>query len=165
MEWLGDIPTWITALAVVFAIAQYRADRDDRRRAREREERAQATGLTVWPVTDPTEGDRHYGLVLSNTSGSMFHDLRIETTMHDKPAPSLRLRVLPPGEYVAVYTNEYQWKYPEPVADCTFPLRPYMNSPKYRVRSVVFTDNHQQPWRIDEHTVLSKAVVGRDVAE
>lgn len=167
MEWLGDIPTWITALAVIFAIAQYRADRDDRQRARDREERAQATGLTAWTVTDATEGARHYGVVLSNTSGSMFHDLRIDATLHNEPTRQLHLQVLPPGEYVVEHTkgNTYEWGFPEPVASCTFALRPYMNSPKYRVRSVVFTDNHRQTWQSDEHAVLTTVNEGqRDTA-
>lgn len=160
-DFLGDIPTWITTVAVAVALAQYVADRSRRRRAFDREERAQATGLAAWTITDPDPANRGYGVFVRNESGSAFHDVEIRVMLHGQEIdPPVRLTVVPPGEYVVwKLTNErHAWSYPKLPSEEGRVLRPYMNSPKYGVLAMKFADNVNQCWQTDQHAVLSRVV-------
>ncbi|WP_153002088.1 hypothetical protein [Leucobacter chromiiresistens] len=160
--WMGDIPTWVTAAAVVFAAGSYNLDRARQRTETEREAREQANRLTAWIVTDPDGQKRKYGVVLDNSSGSGFRDVSVTVKMHsalvDKP---IRLVMLPPGRYYVEFdsaNDAFPWKFatevPNTVDEC---LRPIMHSIKYQVRSVTFTDTREQRWVRDASFVLARA--------
>ena len=69
MGFWGDLPTWLTTLAIVVAASQFLLERGRRKEEQERNTREQARQLTVWTVTDPDSEARSYGVILSNTSG------------------------------------------------------------------------------------------------
>jgi hypothetical protein len=158
--WYGDIPTWITTIAVAFAAGQFFVDRKRRAAEENREAKAQATQLTSWAVTDADGQPRVYGIVISNTSGSTFHDVVIDARMHDKPTPRpVELAILPPGDYFIRYNGtdeQYTWSFAVAVDSYNGWLRPYMKSPKYMVRGIAFSDNLNQRWTTNEHAVLSR---------
>lgn len=153
----GDVPTWITTLAVILAVVQYLGERKRRRAESEREARKQATNLTVWTVT-VVGTDRRYGVRISNTSGSTFHDVRVDAMIHGEVARRpIELLIVPPGDYFVPFNgneHEYTWDFAREVAEEDCDLRPYMKSDKYRVDSVQFRDNVGQQWTTDDRAVL-----------
>jgi hypothetical protein len=159
-SWFGDIPTWITTIAVALAVGQFFADRKRRAAEENREAKAQATGLTAWAVTDVDAQPRTYGVIVSNTSGSTFHDVAITARMHDLPSPRpIELAILPPGDYFVEYygpDQKYVWEFAIAVDAYNGWLRPYMKSPKYRVNGISFADNLNQRWTTNEHAVLTR---------
>ena len=156
--WMGDLPTWVTTTAVVVAVAQFLADRRRRMVIEERERQEQARQLTAWVVTDPSEGARQYGVVVSNTSGSTFHDIACRVTMHGETVDTdLVLLTLPPGTYYVQHEphSTYRWAFADLVSDYNGILRPYMKSPKYQIESITFSDNLRNRWSIDNRAVLT----------
>lgn len=174
MDFLGDLPTWITALAVLFVFFQYRTDRarrQDKVEIRKREERREREDLTrrltAWIATNPRDGEavaKQYFLVISHRSGSMFFDVHI-TTLVDRDSPTtdrVELNKLPPGQYVVEYersadgTRKWGWaKSLEELPDTA--LRPLMQSPNYRVTGMEFTDALGERWQVDDQGVLISA--------
>lgn len=157
-NWMGDLPTWITTVAVVLAVAQFLAERKRRRVIEERERKEQARQLTAWVVTDPRENDRKYGVVISNTSGSTFHDIACRVTMHGETVDTdLTLLTLPPGTYFVPHdpTSTYRWEFADLASDYGGILRPYMKTPKYQIDSIAFSDNLENRWSIDNRAVLT----------
>lgn len=118
-DWLGDIPTWIACIAIVFAGFQFMIDRERRREELHRARREQARQLTSWTVSNPEQGQRAYGLVLSNTSGSTFHEVSVEATLHGSRTKPLTLTILPPGEFFIQHApnQRYEWEFAVAVAD------------------------------------------------
>lgn len=153
----GDIPTWITTVAVIIAAVQYLGERTRRRAESEREARAQATKLTAWAVTNVV-GGRRYGICLSNTSGSTFHDVEIEAIIHgEKPRRPIVLAIVPPGDYFVPFNGndqEYTWDFARAIDEEPLSLRPYMKTDKYRVDAVRFRDNLGQQWTTNDRAVL-----------
>ncbi|MGD8195298.1 hypothetical protein ACEXQB_012545 [Herbiconiux sp. P18] len=142
---------------MAIAAIQYLHERRRRRQEAEREARQQATNLTAWTVTDAGEL-RHYGVRLSNTSGSTFHDVHIETVMHGSPVRGpIRLLIVPPGDYyigLAEKNAPYPWQFARAVEEHDGALRPYMQTDQYRVTSMRFSDNLNQTWVTDDRAVL-----------
>lgn len=157
-SWLGDIPTWITTAAVAVAAGQFFVDRKRRAAEENREAKAQATQLTAWAVTDADAKPRVYGVVVSNTSGSTFHDVVVEARMHDaKTMRPIELAILPPGDYFIEYNGkdaEYTWAFAVSSDSYNGWLRPYMKSRKYMVVGLTFADNLNQRWSTNEYAVL-----------
>lgn len=154
--WLGDLPTWITCVAILVAAFQLRLDRERRQEEQKRSRREQARQLTAWTVTDPGT-PRAYGIMLSNTSGSTFHDVTVRSTLHGETMPPMTLAILPPGEFFVRHDkdNRYSWDFAVAVEHCGHSeLRPYMQSGKYRVDSVDFVDNADVAWHTDDHARL-----------
>ena len=155
--WLGDLPTWITTVAVLIAAGQYLGERRRRREEADREARAQATHLTAWTVTDVGE-ERAYGVRLSNTSGSTFHDVQIDAVIHgEQAARPIELTVVPPGDYFVRFNGNdttYTWNFAQELGEYGGWLRPYMKSDKYRVTGLRFSDNLNQNWVTDDRSVL-----------
>lgn len=152
----GDVPTWITTLAVLLAVVQYLGERKRRRSESDREAREQATNLTVWTVT-VMGTDRRYGVRISNTSGSTFHDVRIHALIHGEARRPIKLLIVPPGDHFVPFNgndHDYTWDLARDVAEEDSDLRPYMQSDKYRVTSVQFRDNVGQQWATDDRAVL-----------
>lgn len=159
-ELWGDVPTWVTTMAVLFAAVQYFGERARRREEAEREARAQATQFTVWAVTTLRE-PRRYGVRISNTSGSTFHDVHIEATIHKKKARRpIDLTIVPPGDFFVEFSGDeegYLWRFPCDVREIEGSLRPYMKTNDYRVHEVRFRDNVGVEWSTDDRAVLTSA--------
>ncbi|SMG24986.1 hypothetical protein [Agreia pratensis] len=159
-QWLGDLPTWITAGAVIFAALQFLADKKLRMTEEARESKAQATGLTAWTVSDITKTPKPLGAVVSNTSGSTFHDIELTVQFGgrqtDRP---IRLEILPPGRYFIAYDphGQFLWKFPVGVEHYDGKLQPYMNAAGFQIVSMRFADNLNQRWSTDAHAVLTSA--------
>jgi hypothetical protein len=153
---MGDLPAWITTLAVVISASQYFAERTKRREEVERASQAQATHFTAWAATDAGE-HRSYGIRLSNTSGSTFHDVRIEAVIHGRAvARPINLKIVPPGDYFIehIKNSETSWELARAVDEHDGWLRPLMQSDKYRVARMTFSDNRNRAWVTDDRAVL-----------
>jgi len=160
MGFWGDLPTWLTTLAIVVAASQFLLERDRRKEEQARETREQARQLTVWTVTDPDPRSRSYGVILSNTSGSTFHDIEIQVRLHAQDVSPLTLKILPPGTFYVEHAPQesYTWRFPVDPLHCDHrELRPYMKSDKYQVTSLSFTDNADVRWHSDDRARLERA--------
>lgn len=160
-QWLGDIPTWLTTLAVVIAAASYLSEHKRRKAEEDRESKAQATQLSAWTVTDVETDPRVYGVVIDNISGSTFHDIQIDVVIHDKATRvPIRLSTLPPGRYFVKYDADnapYYWDFAIDAASYREGyLRPYTKTEKYKIEALYFSDNLNQRWVADSHAVLSR---------
>lgn len=157
--WLGDLPTWITTLAIAIAAAQFVFERRRRRAEENRESKAQASELIAWTVTD-VKPPRVYGVVVSNSSRSAFHDVTITLRLHGSETERpIQLDILPPGTYFVRHNGHgatHTWDFAVDASSYAGWLRPYMKSDKYRVTSIEFSDNLEQQWRASEHLVLTK---------
>jgi hypothetical protein len=160
-QWAGDLPTWITTIAIGLAAFQLFAERKKRAAEETRESKAQASELTAWAVSDPDP--RVYGVVVSNTSRSTFHDVEISAKIHDRvTSRPIRLTVLPPGTFFVQFNGDakladsYIWAFPIDSDSYDGWLRPYMNSPKYQVTGMTFKDNLKQSWTTDAQALLAK---------
>lgn len=174
----GDVPTWITTVAVVLAAGQFLIDRKRRAAEEEREAKAQATRLVAWAVTDYDSKPRVYGVIASNTSGSTFHNVCVTTHMHgDVTAFPINLDIVPPGQlnwpptgrsdwpltpgefFVRLNDPREQstWQFSVSMASYAGHLRPYMKSANYRVIGIEFSDNLNQRWSTNEHAVVARA--------
>jgi hypothetical protein len=122
------------------------------------ETKAHATHLTAWAVTDREAEPRVYGVVVSNTSGSTFHDVSIEARMHkEQTGRPIEVAILPPGTYFVQHNRsptKYTWSFAVDVAAYDGVLRPYMKSQDYLVTEVTFADNLNQRWSTNQHAVL-----------
>ena len=160
-QWLGDLPTWITTAAIVIAALQYFNDRKRRAAEESRESKAQATGLTAWTASDvskPELTQKPLGVVISNTSGSTFHDIEITVKFDNKQtARPIRLEIMPPGQYFVAYTpqKKFHWQFPRLVERHEGELQPYMNTSEYQIMSMSFADNLNQHWSTDARAVLT----------
>lgn len=155
--WLGDIPTWITTIAVGFAGAQLLVDRRRRAAEQDREAKAQASKLSAWAASDRDATPLVFGVVVSNRSGSTFHEVSIAARIHQKDAAApIRFAVLPPGEFFMELTRDGEWEYAIEAAEHGRNLRPYTRTEGYRVLSIDFTDNLEQRWSADAHMVLRR---------
>lgn len=157
--WLGDLPTWITTVAIGFAAGQFFIERKRRRAEEDREAKAQASQLTAWAVTDAESKPRVYGVIVANTSNSTFHDVCIAVTMHGESTRPIDLGLLPPGDFFIEFNGpaaQYAWSFAVPTESYRGRLRPYMQSRQYRVDRVDFADNLNQRWSTNEHAVLTQ---------
>jgi len=158
-QWWGDLPTWITTVAIVIAALQFFNDRKRRAAEESRESKAQATGLTAWTVSDVAKPKpKPLGVVVSNTSGSTFHDIEIAVKFADKQTERpIRLKILPPGQYFIAYTphGQHLWGFAKLLEHCEGELQPYMNTSEYQIMSMGFADNLNQRWSTDAHAVLT----------
>jgi hypothetical protein len=159
-QWLGDLPTWITTLAIALAAAQFWADRKRRAAEEARESKAQATGLTAWTVSDiHTSDPKVLGVVASNSSGSTFHDVTIKVKIDGATVlRPISLKILPPGTYFVAYApkSTYSWAFPVAVHAHKGVLQPYMNTDAYQIESMHFADNLNQRWSTDARAVLER---------
>ncbi|MDN4641127.1 hypothetical protein QCD70_12785 [Agreia sp. PsM10] len=158
-QWLGDLPTWITTLAIALAAAQFLTDRKRRAAEEARESKAQATGLTAWTVSDiETHDPKVLGVVVSNSSGSTFHDVVITVKIDGSRVPRpISLKILPPGTYFVAYAPKakFVWEFALPIEACSGVLQPYMNTDGYQIESIDFADNLNQRWSTDARAVLT----------
>jgi len=161
-QWWGDVPTWISSLAIVFAAGSFFLDRRRRAHEREREEKSQATGLSSWVVTDALTRPRVYGVIIANDSGSTFHSVEIVVTLHKQSQQPITLVTLPPGRLFVPLDGEgaggrFSWGYAMLESEYPGSLRPYTVSDGYVVESMAFSDNLTQRWHTDRRAVLTRA--------
>jgi hypothetical protein len=165
-QWAGDLPTWITTIAIGLAALQLFTERKKRAAEEARESKAQASELTSWTVSDPDT--KTYGVVFSNSSRSTFHDVLITAKIHGDVKPPIKLTVLPPGVFFVQHSSgsgagsdnpssSYVWAFPIDSASYAGWLRPYMNSAKYQVMGMTFKDNLKQSWATDSEASLIRA--------
>ena len=143
------------------AALQYFNERERRRAEEQREAKAQASKLTAW-VAIHFIGDarQSYGVVISNTSGSTFHDVTVSVLIHGIRARAITLAILPPGFYYVRHIGgdeKFEWDFPAPVEGQKGTLRPYMKSDRYQLKQIEFADNLNQHWVSNSYAVLSIA--------
>lgn len=158
MDWsfVGDLPAWITAAAVIFAGSQYLIERDRRRDEQDRAERMQASQLSAWPVSNRHSQPLAYGVLISNRSTSTFHDVVVEAVLFGNRQQKLALKVLPPGDYF-VPIKDSEWDFPLSTAEYGGHLRPYTRTDRYFIASMAFTDNRGRIWHTDRRMLLTSA--------
>lgn len=155
MDWFGDLPTWVTAVAVIFTASQYLLDRRRHQAELFRESRVQASQLSAWPVSDRASKPLAYGVLISNSSGSTFHDVLLQVVLFgDTDLPEISLKVLPPGDYFVQYSKP-TWDFALSKEEYGGFLRPYTQTEKCYVQSMRFVDSHDQAWEVDRHMVLT----------
>ena len=161
-QWWGDLPSWITTAAIAIAALQYFNDRKRRAAEESRESKAQATGLTAWTVSDvikPEPKPKPLGVVISNTSGSTFHDIEITVKIGGKQTVApINLEIMPPGQYFIAYTPRSEdrlWQFARIVERYEGELQPYMNTSGFQIMSMSFADNLNQRWSTDARAVLT----------
>ncbi|MDQ1083967.1 MULTISPECIES: hypothetical protein [Microbacterium] len=163
LQWMGDLPTWISTLAIGFAALSYLGDRKSRAQERDREEKSQATRLSAWAVTDADPEHRAYGVLIANDSGATFYSVDVVATVHKEVQPTLKLVTLPPGRlFVPLESDRGKgkapWGFGMPPSEYEGTLRPYTVTGGYVVESMEFTDSFSQRWRTDRHAVLQRVV-------
>ncbi len=158
MGFWGDLPTWLTTAAVLFAALQFLSERRGRQAEREREAKHQASLLNVWTVSDQQVEPKVYGVVIENASGSMFHDLEITAVLHGESTKPLTLQVLPPGRYFVQHLplEVFGWNFAQEEREHGRTLRPHLKSGDYRVHQVSFNDNLGQRWETNDRAVLTR---------
>lgn len=158
--WLGDLPTWITTLAIAVAAAQFSVESKRRKSEENREAKAQAAQLAAWAVTDVESEPRVFGVVVSNSSLSTFHDVKIAVQLHNAAVKrDIELDILPPGDYFLKFNGaeaKFVWDFAIALGGYGGELRPYMKSEGYSVRSMSFADSLDQAWIANEHAVLTR---------
>jgi hypothetical protein len=157
-NWLGDIPTWITTLAIAFGGYQLLIDRKRRAAEEDRLAKSQARKISAWAVTDVASEPRQYGIVVSNRSDSTFHRVVVSTLMHgkDHSANPVIFTVLPPGDHYVQLISD-KWDFAIHVDEYEGHLRPYTRTPRYEITGLQFTDNLSQRWNADHNMVLSRS--------
>ena len=114
---------------------------------------------TAWTVSDiETRDPKVLGVVVSNSSGSTFHDVVITVKIDGSRVPRpISLKILPPGTYFVAYAPKakFVWDFPLPIEACTGVLQPYMNTDGYQIESIDFADNLNQRWSTDARAVLT----------
>jgi hypothetical protein len=153
IDW-GDVPTWITTLAVGFGAVQLYQDRQARRRETEADARRQAQQVAVWagvyvPGADGDEREKAYGVVLLNDSGLPVRRVEVEAMIHGVARRTLDLRILPPGEFFVAWKPNETWAFAVPVADYPHPIHPLTRTPKYLVTEMRLSDSAGRLWRYD----------------
>jgi len=156
-SWAGDIPTWVTTIAVGFAGGQLVIDRRRRAKEEERDAKSQASKLSAWAASDRSCEPKAFGIVVSNRSGSTFHDVAISAKIHQKTVEQdVEFAVLPPGEYFVELLKDGEWEFAVESGEHGRALRPYTRTGGYRVLGMSFTDNLDQRWSTDGHMVLTR---------
>ncbi|WP_080754870.1 hypothetical protein [Clavibacter michiganensis] len=161
IDW-GDVPTWITTLAVGFGAAQLYQDRQATKERTERDARVQARALTAWAGScrDDEQRDDEYGVVVRNDSGLPFRDVVLTIVWFGDRQEPVELRLLPPGEYFIRSTKSRGWDFPISKEEHGRPVRPYTQTSRYAVTEVHATDAAGRRWRMHDDGRLEDAPGG-----
>lgn len=153
--WGEYVPNWIaavsTALALIAAgIAAVFAWRSLQRDA-SRDERSRALGLSAWWVTGILREKEVWGILISNSASTTFHDVSIRAVgnTHSKAKATIDLRTLPPGRYLVQSmpkTADQPWGAKVALTD-DIALQPLTNANSRNVQSIDFTDSSALQWR------------------
>lgn len=155
----GDVPTWITTIAVGFGAVQLYQDRQSRQRQAELEARSQAGAVSAWAgsLRATSNQAQEYGFVIANDSGLPIRDVSVEATLHGSTPAKVDIVVLPAGRYFVKHLGENKWDYPAVLEEFDRYVRPYTRTGRYRVNGVTFTDSSGTNWSIDAQGALSRA--------
>lgn len=185
MGFWGDLPTWITTLIAAFAawfgLRQYRKDISESQIRHERERKSQPAMLGVWWAHHIAGGQyssleeasqkgkifsseireqakRKRGLLISNQSHTIFHDITIHARLDSKSLIPVEIRSLPPGSYFTLFMqNENGWGWIQSTEVLPGNLTALTEAKKYEIASVNFTDNLGQSWETNGHGTLNPA--------
>lgn len=154
----GDIPTWITTLAVGFGAYQLFQDRQTRQRQAEAEARTQASAVSAWAGSfrAPEGQSNDYGFVIANDSGLPLRDVEVDVTLHGDVYESVDIMVLPAGSFFVELIGKGDWDYATSLEEYDKPVRPYTRTARYRVNAVRFTDALGCRWALDEAGSLNR---------
>lgn len=154
----GDIPTWITTLAVGFGAYQLFQDRQARQRQAEAEARAQASAISAWAGSfrAPEGQSNEYGFVIANDSGLPLRDVQVDATLHGRTPKAADIMVLPAGHFFVELVANDEWDFATSLAEYDRPVRPYTRTARYRVDAVRFTDALGCRWSLDEAGSLQR---------
>ncbi|MFD5601390.1 hypothetical protein ACFWHR_15200 [Leucobacter sp. NPDC058333] len=152
----GDLPTWITTLAVGFAAIQLRQSHRSQVKEDERLRRAQASGVWAWAGSFRGDENNEYGFVAVNSSPAPIRNVKVGLSLHGREIESELLQILPPGEYF-VKRDSDTWDYPLSLAEYGKPVRPYAQSPRYLVHWMEFEDAAGTAWRYSSGRGLEPA--------
>lgn len=157
----GDIPTWITTLAVGFGAYQLFQDRQARQRQAEAEARTQASAVSAWAGSfrAPQAQLNDYGFVITNDSGLPFRDVEVDVTIHGRAYEGVQIMILPAGNYFVELINNGEWDYATSLEEYSKPVRPYTRTARYRVDAVRFTDALGCRWALDEAGGLTRVTL------
>lgn len=131
--------------------------------AKAQEAKNQASAIASWVETCESYGNR---VIVENTSITPVRDVQVKVTtrttswnsetkkydVHWHEGEVLKIHVVPPGKYVFVYNgpvkdrNEKSWEYGIPYSTLKTPSRPVLDSPKWSVESLAFTDATGRRW-------------------
>lgn len=167
----GDLPTWLTTLAIIFAGIQLWHERKDRqaRAAREQHEREmeireQAATVAAWPSKVPsadvgTKGKFCFGVLLLNQSGLPIRNMRVVATLFGNDSlPPLTITILPPGAFFVGFDRAEGWDFARSSDDFeTFPI-PLTGAREenYKVDEISFRDVNQRRWQINRDGLLAE---------
>jgi len=157
----GDVPTWITTLAVGFGAVQLFQDRQGRKRQAELDARTQAGAVSAWAGSlraTPSQA-QEYGLVIANDSGLPIRDVSVDATLHGKPQTKVDIVVLPAGRYFVTLEKDAKWDYPAVLEEFDRYVRPYTRTERYRVDEITFTDTFGSRWSIDARGRLQRVTL------
>lgn len=153
--WGEYIPNWIaavsTALAFIAAgIAAVFAWRSLQRDT-SRDERSRALGLSAWWVTGHLLDKEVWGILVSNSASTTFHDVSIRAVgnTHSKANATIDVRTLPPGRYLVQSmpkSADKPWGTKIALTD-DVALQPLTNANTRNVQSIEFTDSSALQWR------------------
>lgn len=168
----------IAAIAAWFGLRQYRKDISESRIRHERERKSQAAMFGVWwahhiaggkyssleeasvrgKATSPLakqEDRRRRGLLISNRSNTIFHDVTIRAIFDSKELTPVKIRSLPPGSYFTLFMqSENSWGWTQSTEVLPGNLTALTEAKIYKISSVTFTDNLGQGWITDGHGTL-----------
>lgn len=170
----SDIASWIQALASIGALVaavaaalvarnlHRLAANEDRRNEKDQQDRFEAdrlrkaSGVAVWwacRISDET-----YGLLLSNRTDGVVHQLSAKGAVRDQAADGV-WRFLPPGDLFAPKPFGPKaprgFKFPEALEPGQ-EYRPVMSTDIFVVKSISFTDDAQIRWERDENGILGR---------
>jgi hypothetical protein len=165
-SFVGDLPTWITAVIAVIAAAvawtQWKDQKSALERDRRREHREHASQLSAWVEKRVEANGRKesgIGVRVHNFSDLTFSDLAITVSLGNQQPVTAKLHTCPPGDIFIRRTPDarYPFAFPERIlADGHGGYEPFINSDQYCVTRLSFSDNSCTRWIIDENGVLSE---------
>ena len=173
-DWISAVASVGALSAAVWAARTAKQVHDmefgrDRTSADERF-RASARLVSAWTAVYLPDGPEGAiasdGVVIANRSSTPIFDIEIASTDKTGNAqPSLRLQVLPPGEYYCASTSgPYHWKYPDVAQAFPGNLRPIAKKPEWRVVDFTFNDAAGRPWRRDRTGLLESRLTSDEIA-
>lgn len=161
----SEATDWISALATIGALGAavwavvvsrrlHRVETDRDEVSAERAKREQASGIAAWCIRRSAEDDKlRRGLLLHNSSDAPVFDIEVTSTYAPskshapQPQPTLRLTILPPGDYVVFADSTYPWTLPVERTARSVDAAPIMNNPGWTVTEMSFRDAHGVRWR------------------
>lgn len=163
---MGDLPTWITTIAVGFAAVQLRNDSKSRAKQAaqeaqqaEFERREQARRIWAWAGSyrAPEGEENDYGIVVENASRVPFRDVEIVARYHGKKQRPTKVSLLLPGQHFIGLNGDGSWDFAMTMDEYGLPVRPYTRTDKYGILEIRMTDAAGNRWRVAENGAIADA--------